>query len=300
MTSILRAQKPLLGCLQQKARIYERAAVGRGGCRRYISDRPKFNEGPAFRFTRPPHPDWKPGDGLPGTSKLASEWKADEAAGWKTWQLDSTSPRDIYRLLTSAVVPRPIAFVSTISSNGVPNLAPFRYFSMVAHNPPLCSISFTAGHKDTRENIRETREFTVNIISEPFVEAANFTSIDAPEDVDEWVLSGLTPEPSIHVKTPRVKESAVSLECELYHWHDIRPPNSSTVTHSLVLGHIKTVHARNAVLNDDGTIDPVKFRAVSRLGGTTYARIGEGFDLPRPSWKKNLDTYATLVKKGSK
>lgn len=58
------------------------------------------------------------------------------------------------------------------------------------------------------------------------------------------------------------------------------------------------VHARNAILNDDGTIDPVKFRAVSRLGGTTYARIGEGFDLPRPSWKKNLDTYATLVKEG--
>ena len=110
-----------------------------------------------------------------------------------------------------------------------------------------------------------------------------------------------------------MKESAVSLECEvrddlhiwsityicpqLYHWHDIRAPNSTDVTHTLVLGHIKSVHVRNAVLSDDGTVDPAKLRAVSRLGGSTYARVGEGFDLSRPSWKKTQDAYETLVNK---
>ncbi|KIP08478.1 hypothetical protein PHLGIDRAFT_69237, partial [Phlebiopsis gigantea 11061_1 CR5-6] len=105
-----------------------------------------------------------------------------------------------YKILTSTVIPRPIAFVSTISSDGIPNLAPMSYFSLVAHNPPLLSVSFSLSKgkpKDSRENILATKEFTVSIISEPFVEAANATSVDAPPEVDEWLLAGLTPEPSV-------------------------------------------------------------------------------------------------------
>ncbi|KII92109.1 hypothetical protein PLICRDRAFT_103672 [Plicaturopsis crispa FD-325 SS-3] len=256
---------------------------------------PTFNVSPAFSITEPPNPAWKLGQGLAGGGVAAQQWGHEEASGWKTWELVETSSKDTYRLLTSAIVPRPIALVSSLSADGISNLAPFSYFSMVSHNPPLLSVCFSLSPKkpkDTRENILATKEFTVNIISEPFVEAANSTSVDAPAEVDEWLVSGLTKEPSITVKPPRVKESAIHLECELYQSHDIRPPGSSDPTNTLVLGLIKTVHVRGAVMNmDDGTVDPQKLRAVSRLGGMTYARIGEGFDLPRASWKNMKDAF---------
>ncbi|EGN99790.1 hypothetical protein SERLA73DRAFT_180005 [Serpula lacrymans var. lacrymans S7.3] len=248
----------------------------------------EFNASPSFQYTRSPNPSWKLGQSHTLQHENQKEWKSDEMQGWKTWQMDETPSRDIYRLLTSAVVPRPIAFVSTLSANGVPNLAPFSYFSMVAHNPPLISVSFSLSPKrpkDTRENILATKEFTVSIINEAFVEAANATSVEAPADIDEWQLSGLTMAKSTDVNPPWVRESAVGLECELFHTYDICPPSSDEITHTLVLGLIKRAHVRSSVMKDDGTVDPLKLRAVSRLGGNTYARIGEGFEVPRPSWK---------------
>lgn len=129
--------------------------------------------------------------------------------------------------------------------------------------------------------------------------------MEAPADVDEWVVSGLTKMESVDVKPGWVKESAVSMECEvrlpypdlvskltisqLFHSHDIRVPGSSEITHTLVLGLIKRVHTRNSVLTADGSsVDPHKLKVVSRLGGPTYATVGreETFDLKRPSWKR--------------
>ncbi|KAH7912398.1 hypothetical protein BJ138DRAFT_1148402 [Hygrophoropsis aurantiaca] len=253
-----------------------------------------FTSEPLFRLTESPNPCWSLAEGLPSSnpSDLSGSWKTDEEDGWKTWEMNKTETRDAYRLLTSAIIPRPIAFVSTLSSDGIPNLAPFSYFSMVAHHPPLISISFSLSSKrpkDTRENILATKEFTVNIISEPFVEAANATSVEAPAEVDEWRISGLTMAESIDVKPPWVRESAVGLECGLFHAHEIRPPGSDEITHTLVLGLIKRVHVRKSVMKDDGTVDAAKLRAVSRLGGTAYARVGEGFELPRPTWKAMRD-----------
>ncbi|KZP18708.1 hypothetical protein FIBSPDRAFT_956080 [Athelia psychrophila] len=248
-----------------------------------------FRRPPAFQLTQSPNPTWRTGQGLAEEAVGAAEWEQQGEAGWKTWALDGVQPKDIYPLLTSAIVPRPIALVSSLSSDGVPNLAPFSYFSMVSHDPPLLSVSFSLSPrrpKDTRENILATKEFTVNIISEPFVEAANSTAVEAASEADEWAVSGLTRLDSVDVKPPCVRESAVSFECELYHAHDITPPASSTVTQTLVLGLIKRVHARSAVMSADGrTVDAGRLRAVSRLGGKVYARIGEGFELPRPSWK---------------
>ncbi|KAF9244929.1 hypothetical protein BU15DRAFT_41526, partial [Melanogaster broomeanus] len=233
---------------------------------------------------------WKLRGGVSDASDLGKGWTSDGDKGWKTWKLSEMPSRNVYPLLTSAIVPRPIAFISTLSEESVPNLAPFSYFSMVAHNPPLLSVSFSlppSRPKDSRENILTTKEFTVSIISEPFVEAANVTSVEA--DVNEWELSGLTMARSFEVKPPWVKESAVGFECELFHTYDIRPPGTEKITHTLVLGLIKRVHVRESVLADNGTIDPVRLRAVSRLGGTTYARIGEGFDLGRPNWEQIKD-----------
>lgn len=249
-----------------------------------------FNSAASFRVTDPPNPNWKLKQGLPYQVEPGKSWKAEEEKGWKTWNLSDISPREVYPLLTSCVVPRPIALVSSTSSDGVANLAPFSYFSMVAHNPPLLSISFshsprTGKSKDTKENILATKQFTVSIMSEPFIEAANITSVDAPADIDEWDISGLTRSTSIDVRPPWVKESAIGFECELFHSYEICPPNSGEVTNTLVLGIIKRAHIRESVLTASGTVDPAKLRAVSRLGGDMYARIGEGFELSRPPWK---------------
>ncbi|KAG6333062.1 hypothetical protein ID866_6024 [Astraeus odoratus] len=154
-------------------------------------------------------------------------------------------------------------------------LEPVRNGTQIAHNPPLLSISFSLSPKrpkDTRENIHATKEFTVSIISEAFVEAANVTSVEAPAEVNEWEISGLTMAPS--VTHPR----------KLFHTYDIRPPGKEQVTHTLVLGLIKRIHVRSSVLTSNGTLDPAKLGAVSRLDGKKYARLGEGFELARPSW----------------
>jgi flavin reductase (DIM6/NTAB) family NADH-FMN oxidoreductase RutF len=253
------------------------------------SGRP-FNSAASFHVTDPPNPNWQLRQGLPDHVEPGKSWRAEEEKGWKTWNLSDISPREVYPLLTSCIVPRPIALVSSTSSHGISNLAPFSYFSMVAHNPPLLSISFshsprTGKSKDTKENILATKQFTVSIMSEPFIEVANITSIDAPADVDEWDISGLTRSTSIDVRPPWVKESAIGFECELFYSYEICPPNSDEVTNTLVLGLIKRAHIRESVLTASGTVDPAKLRAVSRLGGDMYAKIGEGFELSRPPWK---------------
>ncbi|KAH9056578.1 hypothetical protein EDB87DRAFT_1540573, partial [Lactarius vividus] len=241
-----------------------------------------------FRLTEPPNKDWKVGDGLPETP-LGQDWKADEELGWKTWEMAKTSAADATQILNSTVIPRPIAFVSTLSAENSPNLAPFRYgIRLVAYNPPIISVSFRLSPrqpKNTRDNILATKEFVVNLISEPFVEAANEASVEAPADISEWDVSGLTQIPSVHVKPARVKESAVSLECELFQSQDIFPDGSTIPSATLVLGRVRYVHVRNSVLQPDGLrANPAKLRPVSRISGQTYARLGEGFNLQRPEW----------------
>jgi len=139
----------------------------------------------------------------------------------------------------------------------------------------------------------------VNLISEPFAEAANETSVEAPPDVSEWDISGLTQEPSLHVKPARVRESAVSMECELFQSQDIFPDGATLPSATLVLGRVKYVHVRNAVLRSNGlSADPAKLRPISRISGMTYARLGEGFDLKRPEWsdvKQILDTQRSSL-----
>lgn len=247
----------------------------------------QFAETQSFKLTEPPNVGWKVGDGLSDT-QLGRDWKSDEELGWKTWDMAQTSPSDATQILNSTVVPRPIAFVSTLSAENKPNLAPFSFFQVVAYHPPIVSVSFRLAPripKNTRDNILATKEFVVNLISEPFVEAANETSVEAPADVSEWDISGLTQEPSVHIKPARVKESAVSLECELFQSQDIFPDGATVPSATLVLGRVKYIHVRNTVLRSDGLrADPAMLRAVSRLGSKTYGRLGEGFELKKPEW----------------
>lgn len=250
-------------------------------------------------FTRSasPSPTWKAGQGL---LEVQSSWRKVTDGLRKSWNLEETPTRDVYKLLTSAIVPRPIALTSSLSQDGVPNLAPFSYFSMISSNPPMLSISFSLSSKrkkDTRENILATKEFTVNMISQSFVEAANITSVESSEP-DEWVLSGLTMQPSTQVKPARVKESPFSMECELHSYQDITPAGATEATVTVVLGSIRHAHALESVLDSDGaSVDPDKLQVVARMGGDTYSKLVEGFDVARPKWKDLHAVYFELLGK---
>jgi flavin reductase (DIM6/NTAB) family NADH-FMN oxidoreductase RutF len=196
----------------------------------------------------------------------------------------TTAPIDTYKLLVGAVVPRPIAFVSTISPEGVANLAPFSFFTVASANPPvLCfTTSFREPRKDTLVNVRATKEFVVNIVSEEFAAKMNATSGEYPYGVDEFAISGLTPAPSVLVSPPRVKESHVNMECKLLQTIDV---SAKPMGGTLILGEVVLFHIDDEMI-EEFRIDPDKLGAVGRMAGNTYTRTGDRFDLVRPQVKK--------------
>jgi flavin reductase (DIM6/NTAB) family NADH-FMN oxidoreductase RutF len=193
-------------------------------------------------------------------------------------------PQDIYKLMVGAIVPRPIAFVSTVNAQGVPNLAPYSFFNGVCANPPVVCFSTTVRlsdgqRKDTLRNIEATGEFVVNVVSEEFAAQMNACSADFPPEVNEFEISGLTPVPSDLVKPPRVGESHIQMECRLL---QVVHVSSKPLGGSLVLGEVLRFHV------DDGLcqgfrIDPERLRAIGRMGGPVYTRTRDRFDMPRPA-----------------
>jgi flavin reductase (DIM6/NTAB) family NADH-FMN oxidoreductase RutF len=192
--------------------------------------------------------------------------------------------RDFYRILLSSVAPRPIAWVSTLN-NGHLNLAPFSFFNAVSAKPPLLgfspSLRLVDGHsapKDTLRNIRETREFVVNVVTFAVADAMNITRGEYDSSVDEFGLAKLNTRPSQVVRPPQVAESPVSFECELNRIIDFgtEPPSGS-----LVIGEIVCVHLEESVLKED-RLDPDTLDLIGRMGGVQYSRTTERFDLKRP------------------
>jgi flavin reductase (DIM6/NTAB) family NADH-FMN oxidoreductase RutF len=190
-------------------------------------------------------------------------------------------PQINYRILVGAVVPRPIAFVSTISPEGVRNLAPFSFFNVVCGDPPVICFSpiWRNPPKDTIVNIRATGEFVVNIVSEDFADRMNICSGEYPSNVDEFSMSGLTPVDSVVVRPPRVKESHVNMECRLMQIVDV---SARPMGGSLVIGEVVRFHVDDAVI-EDFRIDADKLGAVGRMSGSDYARTRDRFSLVRPS-----------------
>jgi flavin reductase (DIM6/NTAB) family NADH-FMN oxidoreductase RutF len=186
--------------------------------------------------------------------------------------------------MTGAIVPRPIAWVSTISETGRRNLAPFSFFNGVAVMPPTLMFS-TADrdgripHKDTYANLLATRECVVNIVAESNADAMNLTSTELPSDVDEWELTGLTPVPSSRVKPPRIGESPVHFECTLN--QVITLENELGCSH-LMLCNILTIHVEDNLYLGDHKIDPEALKAVGRLGGPNYIYTNDLFQMTRP------------------
>ena len=191
--------------------------------------------------------------------------------------------RDIYKLMVGAIVPRPIAFVSTVSAEGVRNLAPFSFFTGISANPPvICFSPMVRGsdgaRKDTLHNVEAVKEFVVNVVSEEFAEQMNICSTEFPPEVDEFDRSGLTPTASDLVQPPRVRESHISMECRLVQIVEV---SAKHLGGSLVIGEVLRFHVDDALI-DGYKIDPAKLHAVGRMGGPTYARTTDRFDMARP------------------
>ena len=196
-------------------------------------------------------------------------------------------PQDIYKLLVGSVVPRPIAFVSSVDAKGVRNLAPFSFFTVASANPPIvCFCPMVRGAvskglkptKDTLRNIIETLEFVVNFVSERFATQMNASSAELPPEVDEFLVSGLTPLASDLVRPPRVAESHVQMECRL---QQVIHVSTKPLGGSLVLGEVLRFHV-SASLLDNFRIDPDKLQAIGRMAGSTYIRTRDRFDMERP------------------
>jgi len=252
---------------------------------------PPFDHSFVPKYTAAPNREWKVGDKA-GVTASSKQWLEDgEKAGYKVIDTSAASPHDLYTMMISGIIPRPIGFVSSVSETGEENLAPFSFFNMVSAYPPAISLSLTnmPRVKDSANNLKTTKQFTVNIISEAFVENANMGALDAPEGISEWDLTGLTKDKSVFVKAPRVKESAFSMECELFQYVDVSPPGAPRPLNTLFIATVKCIHVRNDVLNARGVIDPAKLRPIARLGDITYGRLGDMFRLPRYLWEEQKE-----------
>lgn len=232
-----------------------------------------------------------------GPFKVGSGSAKDDWKKHKKISIDPTSPdrdpRDDYRTLVSAIVPRPIALILTLSKDGtLSNLAPFSYFSLSNSDPPIFTVGITCATKtkDTARNLLDTRECTISIISEWFAEAANVSCTNSPYGVSEWEIAGLTRVDSEVVKPPHVAESAFSIEAKVvavHEWKSKRNPDHTT-GHLFIFEGVR-FHAREDVINEQlNALDPGKLQPVSRLGGNTFGRTTEGFDIPRPDYKELL------------
>ena len=186
------------------------------------------------------------------------------------WDVQQT-----YYLLTGLIIPRPIAWISTVSTDGVLNLAPHSYFNGIASDPPHVMFSST-GVKDTLRNVTATKEFVVNIVSMDLLEKMNFTSTDFPPEEDEFAWAQLEQAPASSVRPPRVKEAKAHLECQLV---EVVPVGNS----NLVIGEVVHFHVDPSVWRD-GRVDAALLNPVCRLSGSGYARLGDVFKLPRPKW----------------
>ena len=192
--------------------------------------------------------------------------------------------QSIYKLLTGAILPRPIGWVSTVDADGRPNLAPFSFFNAVCSNPPtvvFCPMirSLDGKTKDTLNNVRATNEFVVNIVSEDLAEAMNLSSVEAPPDVSEFEFARVTAEPSVTVRPPRVKESRVHFECRVRQIVEI---GSEPGGGCLVIGEVLHIHVDDTVLTGGDKILLAALKPIGRLAGGGYVRVTDVFELERP------------------
>ncbi|KAL8366944.1 hypothetical protein RB599_011130 [Gaeumannomyces hyphopodioides] len=275
------------------------------------ASRPPFDAAASLRYTQTPQPGWRQGD---GANQLQAAAPADHIT---IAPYEEGRPAHLnYRLLISAIIPRPIAFVSTVGrdGSGEENLAPFSYFNMINHDPPLFVVGFAspaegAAAKDTVRHLSETGECVINIISEGYVEAANAASVNAPGDASEWLISGLTPaRDTVDVRPPRVREAVFSIEGKVESLREFKSKVESlrefkskavagkTSGTMAVIEGVRFWARGDAISEGRDLIDPAVLRPISRLGGITYGRSTEAFELPRPDFEKDVGGQDGMAK----
>src|SRR4051794_14860952 len=204
---------------------------------------------------------------------------ADE---WLELSVEDLGQGGTYPWLTAVVVPRPIAWVSSLSADGVRNLAPHSFFTVASAEPPV--VSFTSVRtKDSLRNIRATGEFVVNLVTRELAEQVNRTGTDFPPDVDELALAGLTAQPSAVVSPPRVAQSPVALECVLEGEHSFTTDGRGS---TVVFGRVVHLSVARHVLAPDGLPDIHALHPASRLGRDEWGALGEIFELVRQPYEE--------------
>mmetsp|Transcript_28590 Transcript_28590/g.46907 ORF Transcript_28590/g.46907 Transcript_28590/m.46907 type:complete len:279 (-) Transcript_28590:20-856(-) len=211
--------------------------------------------------------------------------------GRSTKIFDTDQLQSCYHLMISSVTPRPIALVSSRHPDtNIDNVAPFSYFGVVAHKPPMLAIGFcrqSGQKKDTLVNIEQSKQFCVNIMSEWYLDAANHTCGEFASNVDEFTASGLTKAACQVVNAPRVQQAGVSYECELEYIHRLVSPKDNQPTTEIVLARVVRVHVDESLLIENYNpqkprLETNKLRPLGRLGGNVYCTLGELIDIPRP------------------
>ncbi|MBS7529170.1 flavin reductase family protein [Hazenella sp. IB182353] len=203
-------------------------------------------------------------------------------------QIDPTNQtqKENYKLLIGSVLPRPIAFVTSLRPGGIVNAAPFSFFSVVATEPPMLSITCARKpegvKKDTLYNIEKQQDFVVHVVTEAQVEKINATAIDFPPDISEAESVGYDLLPSERIGTPRIKQSPIQMECKL---HQILPLGGDEASPNcdLIIGEVVMFHIDPALYRD-GKINTEALQPVGRLAGLNYTTIGKTFTMPRPSY----------------
>lgn len=194
----------------------------------------------------------------------------------------ANTERENYKLLIGSIVPRPIAFVTSTTKDGIINAAPFSYFNVVSSNPPMVSLSvqrINGAPKDTARNIIENKEFVVHIVDEQNVEEINATAASLPPEESEIKHTNLSLVDSKSISVPGVNEAKVRFECKLE--QAITLDNNETVGTDLLIGEIVHYHIDKQIY-EDGKINHQDLGAISRLAGSDYAKIGDVFSIERP------------------
>ncbi|KAE8380556.1 hypothetical protein BDV26DRAFT_257237 [Aspergillus bertholletiae] len=248
------------------------------------AQRPDFDHAKAIETTKSPYPAWDYGQGVPDDGASLSQ-EHHEVDPYAPGRLSVNN----YRLLVSAIAPRPVGFLSTVNSKGQKNLSPFSYFQVIDHDPPMFIVGFSSRPgrvKDTYRNLKETGECVINTVSENMIEAVNATSIDAPYGVSEWDVSGLHEAPSTTVKPSRVKESVFNIEgkvIDIKEFADHQQPGMS-IAATVLIKATRFWIKEGAADADFSHIDLDKLRPVGQLGGVSYGRIVSTFERPRTRW----------------
>ncbi len=221
-----------------------------------------------------------------GSSGVVASWAFKPAPAVPFMLLDFTQlrPRDAYGWMVATIMPRPIAWVSTLSADGKTNLAPYSFFQGVTANPPMLMFvpvnTRDGTKKDTVRNLEAVPEFVVNLVSFALAEKMNATSAMLPYGESEFEQFAIAAAPSERVRPPRVAEAPVAFECTLERIIQI---GEGPLAANVVFGRIELAHVRDDVLGADGKPDAGKLDLIGRLGGNGYARTTERFELARPS-----------------